>query len=191
MTPLPDQDPHGAPQAAPFLPPTAAQPNYYRDPRLKSPIVATVLSLMPGLGQVYLGYTQLGFIHALAMASFIALMSANILGRMEPVVGVTMTFFFLYNLVDAHRRAVLINESHARLEALPLPDGFGAVSFGGRLAVGVLLIVGGVLSLLHLRFGLSMAWLADWWPLGLVGFGLYLVARTIKDRAEQTGSNES
>lgn len=184
MTPLPEHDPHAAQQPIPFAPP-AGRPDYYRDPRLKSPITATVLSLMPGLGHVYLGYTQVGFIHAAAMATFIALMSTNQLGRLEPFVGVSMSFFYLYNLVDAHRRAVLINESISRMEAAPLPDGFGAVSFGGRLALGVGLILVGILSLLNLRFGFSMAWLADWWPVGLVILGLYLVNRALKDRAAQ------
>ncbi len=184
MTPLPEHDPHTAPQPMPFAPP-AGRPDYYRDPRLKSPITATVLSLMPGLGQVYLGYTQLGFIHAGAAATFIALMSSNRLGPLEPFVGVSMAFFFLYNLVDAHRRAVLVNEAISRMETAPLPDGFGTVSFGGRLAFGVALILVGMLSLLNLRFGFSLAWLAEWWPVGLVLLGFYLVGRAVKDRAAQ------
>ncbi|HJW31975.1 MAG TPA: hypothetical protein VJ505_01285 [Holophagaceae bacterium] len=182
MTPLPESAPQAAAQPIPFAPP-AGRPEYYRDPRLKSPVIATVLSGMPGLGLVYLGYTQLAFIHAVAAAGFVALMSSNKLGPLEPFVGVSMAFFFLYNLVDAHRRAQLINESLTRMEAAPLPDGFGTVSFGGRLAFGVGLILVGILSLLHLRFGISMAWLADWWPVGLVLLGLYLVGRAVKDRA--------
>lgn len=185
MTPLPDPDPQAAPQPIPFVPPTG-RPEYYRDPRLKSPITATVLSLMPGLGQVYLGYTQLGFIHAASAAAFVALMSSNKLGPLEPFVGISMAFFFLYNLVDAHRRAVLVNEALTRVETAPLPDGFGAVSFGGRLALGVGLILAGTLSLLNLRFGFSLAWLADWWPVGLVLLGIYLVGRAVQDRAAQS-----
>jgi hypothetical protein len=184
MTPQPDLEPQAAPQPIPFIPPPA-RPDYYRDPRAKSPLTATVLSLMPGLGQAYLGYTQLGFIHAAAAATFIGVMSSNQLGPLEPFVGVSMTFFFLYNLVDAHRRALLFNESLSHLERAPLPDGFGAVSFKGRLAAGVLLIVVGLLILLNIRFGFSFAWLERWWPLGLVFLGVYLVSRAVKDRAAQ------
>lgn len=194
MNALPEPESPAAPQALPFVPTAGTRPGYYPDPRAKSPITATVLSLMPGLGQVYLGYTQLGFIHAATAAIFIALMSSNQLGRLEPFFGVSMTFFFLYNLVDAHRRALLLNErlaQVAQVESPLLPDGFGSVSFGGRLGAGVLLIVGGVLSLLHLRFGVSLAWLADWWPLGLVGFGVYLVVRTLQERAASPNSEQA
>ncbi len=185
MTSLPDLDPASGttPKAAPYLLPPGARPDYYRDPRSKSPVLATVLSLMPGLGQVYLGYTQLGFIHAATFAGLVALMSSNQLGRLEPFVGISMGFFFLYNLVDAHRRALLLNERLAQLEAPELPDGFGTVSLGGRLVLGVGLIFVGLLALLNLRFGFSLAWLERWWPAGLVALGIYLVVRALKDRA--------
>ena len=191
MTPHPDLEPtsEATPKPAPYLLPPGARPDYFRDPRAKSPILAGVLSLMPGLGQVYLGYTQLGFIHAAIFASFFALMSSNQLGLLlEPFVGISMAFFFLYNLVDAHRRALLLNESLAQLEKPALPDGFGTVSLGGRMALGVGLILVGLLTLLNLRFGLSLAWLERWWPAGLVLLGIYLVARALKDR---TAAQES
>ena len=192
MTPHPDLEatPEAMPKPAPYLLPPGARPDYYRDPRAKSPVLTTVLSLMPGLGQVYLGYTQLGFIHAAVFASLIALMSSNQLGRLEPFVGISMAFFVLYNLVDAHRRALLVNERLAQLESQPLPDGFGSVSFGGRLALGLGLIFVGLLSLLNLRFGFSLAWLERWWPAGLVLLGIYLVVRAVKDRAASHASPE-
>lgn len=179
----PEARPEASPKPAPYLLPPGGRPDYYRDPRAKSPVLAAVLSLMPGLGQVYLGYTQLGFIHAAIWAAFVALMSSNQLGRLEPFVGISMAFFFLYNLVDAHRRGLLLNERLAQLEAPELPDGFGTVSLGGRLALGVGLIFVGLLALLNLRFGVSLAWLEHWWPAGLVALGLYLVVRAFKDRA--------
>jgi len=193
MTPHPDLEvtPEAMPKPAPYLLPPGPRPDYYRDPRAKSPVLSTVLSLMPGLGQVYLGYTQLGFIHAAVFASLIALMSSNQLGRLEPFVGVSMAFFFLYNLVDAHRRALLLNESLAQLEKPTLPDGFGTVSLGGRLALGVGLILIGLLSLLNLRFGLSLVWLERWWPAGLVLLGIYLVARALRDRAASQESPQA
>ena len=183
-----EQAPQGSPRPAPYLPSPGARPDYYRDPRYKSPLVATVLSLMPGVGQVYLGYTQLGFIHGTTAAALVCLMSSNQLGQLEPMVGIFMAFFWLYNLVDAHRRAVLLNEASARLERPRLPDGLEAMSAGGRLAAGGLLIAAGTLSLLHLRFGVSMAWIGRWWPAGLVLLGLYLVIRALRDRAAQTNA---
>lgn len=55
MTPHPDLEatPEAMPKPAPYLLPPGTRPDYYRDPRAKSPVLTTVLSLMPGLGQVY------------------------------------------------------------------------------------------------------------------------------------------
>ncbi|MBI1751269.1 MAG: hypothetical protein HY014_08150 [Acidobacteria bacterium] len=195
MTPQPESDPHAnpaqVPAPAPYPLPSGARSDYFRDPRYKSPMLAAVLSLMPGLGQVFLGYTRLGFIHAGVIAVFISLMSSNHLGLLEPAVGIFMAFFWLYNLVDAYRRALLLNEAISRMETPELPDGFGAVSFGGRLAVGLVLIFVGMLALLNLRFNISLAWLEHWWPAGLVLLGVYLVTRAIRDRSAQGESGQN
>jgi len=192
MNTHPDREPglQPTPEPAPYLLPPGARPAYFRDPRFKSPILAAVLSGMPGLGQVFLGYTRLGFIHAGTVAVLVGLMSSNQLGALEPAVGTFMAFFWLYNMVDAYRRALLLNESLNRLESPELPDGFGAISFGGRLALGVLLILVGMLTLLNLRFHLSLAWLNQWWPAGLVLLGLYLVIRAVKDRTAGADSSQ-
>ncbi|HJV48073.1 MAG TPA: hypothetical protein VJ549_02240 [Geothrix sp.] len=187
---LTDAPAHPASKTAPYLLPPAARPDYFRDPRYKSPIVAAILSAMPGLGQVFLGYTRLGFMHAGTVAVLVCLMSSNRLGMLEPAVGIFMAFFWLYNMVDAYRRAVLLNEAISRLETPELPDGFGAVSFGGRLALGVGLIFVGLLALLNLRFNLSLAWLDQWWPAGLVLLGLYLVVRAVRDRRVKAESGQ-
>ncbi|HXC15950.1 MAG TPA: hypothetical protein VNV60_00770 [Holophagaceae bacterium] len=181
-----EPNPEQAPKPAPYLLPPGARPDYYRDPRFKSPLFAAFLSLMPGVGQVFLGYTRLGFVHGVTAATLICLMSTNRLGPLEPLVGVFMVFFWLYNLVDAYRRATLLNEAITRLETPQLPDGFGSVSSGARIAAGGILIVAGTLALLNLRFGISMEWLDRWWPAGLVLMGLYLVIRAIKDRTPQS-----
>lgn len=185
MAALPDNAEQPSLKETRFVPPA---PELYRGSRYKPPVVATLLSLMPGLGQAYLGYTQLGFVHGVSAAALIALMSSNTLHRLEPFFGVFMVFGFLYNLVDAYRRAVLINEAAAHLETLSLPSGSGTLTFGTRIALGLALIVVGTGWFLHARFGISFEWLAAWWPLGAVGFGVYLVVRALKDRFEQTRS---
>jgi len=185
-----EKNPEQTPKAAPYLLPPGVRPDYYRDPRFKSPLLAGFLSLMPGVGQVYLGYTRLGFVHGVTAATLICLMSTNRLGPLEPLVGVFMVFFWLYNLVDAHRRAVLLNEAITNMETPQLPDGLQAVSFQGRVAAGGLLIVAGTLALLNLRFGISMDWLGRWWPAGLVLLGLYLVIRAIKDQTSKKDATQ-
>ncbi|HET6329234.1 MAG TPA: hypothetical protein VFF76_00465 [Holophagaceae bacterium] len=184
-----EQNPEQTPRPASYFPPPGARTDYYRDPRFKSPLLAGFLSLMPGVGQVFLGYTRLGFVHGVTAATLICLMSTNRLGPLEPLVGVFVAFFWLYNLVDAYRRATLLNEAITRMETpQQLSDGFDSVSSEARIAAGGILIVAGTLALLNLRFGISMEWLERWWPAGLVLMGLYLVLRAVKDRISQANS---
>jgi len=163
--------------------PQAYRSDYRRDPRLKSPVVATLLSLMPGLGQVYLGYYQVGFTNVLVVASLITLLAWDV-GRLTPLLAMFMAFFWLYNLVDAARRAVMLNQVITHLETPELPQGFTAASFQARIFGGLVLIATGILAIAHLRFGMSLAWLQNWWPVGLVIVGVYLVWRAVSDRKE-------
>ncbi|HTL97844.1 MAG TPA: hypothetical protein VL181_03465 [Holophagaceae bacterium] len=175
----PNPNPQPEPQDASYLRPR----DYYRDPRLKSPILAGLLSLMPGLGQAYLGFTRLAFIHGLSAAAFIALMSSNRLGGLEPFVGVLMTFFWLYNLVDAHRRALLVNDLVLRTEQPELPDGLGQLSSAARIGFGLAFLAFGTMSLLSTRFGVSFEWLLKWWPAAFILLGLWLMVKALRDRA--------
>ncbi|HEU4952445.1 MAG TPA: hypothetical protein VFT46_10865 [Holophagaceae bacterium] len=172
------------PQDAPFLRPQG----YYRDPRLKAPILAGLLSLMPGLGQAYLGFNRLALLHGVTAATFVALMSTNRLGDLTPFVGFLMFFFWLYNLVDAHRRALWVNDRLLRAETdsgTELPDGLGVMSPGAKAGFGLAFLGFGTLSLLATRFGVSFAWLARWWPAAFILLGLWLLAKALKDRAPQ------
>lgn len=151
------------------------------DSRLKSPVIAVLLSIMPGLGQAYLGYYQLGFLNIFVVASLITLLASGI-GGLTPLVALFMAFFWLFNLVDAGRRAMLLNQVIAQTPELP--DGFGAMSFKGRILGGLLLIAVGTLSIAHIRFHISLDWLQNWWPVALVIVGVYLVWQAVMERKE-------
>ena len=155
------------------------------DPRRKSPLFASGLSLMPGLGQVYVGYYQRGFIHAIVVSALIAMLSAD-LGPLTPLAALFLAFFWLYNIVDAGRRAMLFNETLAGRTGIELPQDFATPGLGGSIPGGLTLAaVGGVL-LAHTRFGMPLDWVRDWWPAALILFGIYLVGRSIMDRPKAT-----
>lgn len=147
------------------------------DPRRKSVALATVLSLMPGLGQIYVGYYQLGFIYVLIFASLVTILSSGA-GALEPLFGLSLGFFILYNLVDAGRRAALYNLALDNAAAGQLPRVELPVNRGSR-AGGVVLVGLGVLFLMHTKFDFDMYWLEEWWPAGLIILGVYLF---MKDR---------
>ena len=165
--------PPSGPQA-----PSAPMPG--RDPRSKSPALAAVLSMMPGLGQVYLGYYQRGFVNALVIAGIITLMY-NV-DVPYPLTPMFMAFFWLYNIIDAARRATLYNEALAGRSSIDLPQDFKMPGLQGTFAGGFVLIVVGFILLLNTRFGVSLDWLEEWWPAAPILFGAYLLYRAIQDR---------
>lgn len=145
------------------------------DPRRKSVVLATLLALMPGLGHIYLGYYQIGFIHALIPPTLITILASGA-GHLTPLLGLALAFFWLYNLVDAGRRASLYNQALDYAAAGTLPE-VVVPSNKGSTVGGIFLVVLGVLFLLYTRFDFDMRWLEEWWPTGIILVGLYLFAK--------------
>ena len=183
------------PPAAAAVPPTThgTMPRLHR----KSPFLAGLLSLlMPGIGQVYVGYYTLGFIHVAVFATTIALLAAGPpFGALSAALAVFLGFFVIYNIVDACRRATLYNLALEGVGGIELPDmNVFPTKLQGSVRGGVALIAVGVLLLSNTLFGFSLDWLASWWPLGLVGLGAYLVVKAREERRAEgppAGGGES
>ena len=161
---------------------------YVDDPRRKSPALATIMSAMPGLGQIYVGYYQQGFTNILVVAGTITLLSNAGrfgMGPLEPLLGVFLAFYWLFNLVDAGRRATFYNQALAGLDKTALPEDMRLPSGGGSLAGGVVLVVLGLIIFSNTMFGFSLDWLSQWWPLALVAGGAYLIYSAARDRQRQ------
>jgi len=174
------------PSAPPTLDPRLWQPKgyYSEDPRRKSPALATLLSLVPGLGQVYVGYYEQGFINILVIAALITLLQFQV-HELRPLFALFMVFFWLYNLIDAARRAAFYNHALAGLGPMELPERMQIPTGKGSLFGGALLIVVGALTFAHTRFGYSMRWVADWWPVVLILIGAYLLVKALLDRRKE------
>lgn len=170
------------PQTAPAQAPPATS-SAVADPRRKSPFLACALSLMPGLGQVYVGYYQRGFLNAAIAASTLTLLVAEVLGPLIPLASLLLLFFWLYNIIDAGRRAALYNEALAGRAHLELPADFKTPGLAGSIPAGVVLVLLGLTLLSNTAFGVSLDWLEDWWPLALIGFGGYLIYKARDDRS--------
>jgi TM2 domain-containing membrane protein YozV len=159
-------------------------------PRLqrKSPFLAGLLSLMPGIGQIYVGYYAIGFIHIAVFVTTIFLlvrMSVNPFSALTPALGVFLGFFVVYNIVDACRRAVLYNLALDGVQGIELPDmnaSLPKLQLQGSVPGGAVLIALGVVLLSNTLLGFSLDWLASWWPLGLVALGAWLVAKAREER---------
>ena len=170
-------------------PPYGSAPNYgpgYQanasaDLNRKSPVLATLLSMMPGLGQTYVGYYQQGFINIFIAAGTISVLASGIMRGAEPFFGVFLAFFWIYQMIDANRRAQHYNRVMAGLGGEKVPEGFEIPGTKGSILGGAVLIVVGVLFILDLNFDVSMEWIENWWPLVLVLAGANLVYKARKN----------
>jgi hypothetical protein len=162
------------------------------DPRRKSPVLASMLSAMPGLGQVYVGYYQQGFINVLVVGSIIAMLSRGVVRQLEPLLGIFLAFFWLYNVVDAGRRASFYNNTLAGLTRIDVPEDFSMPKGRGTLAGGAALVVFGLILFGHTMYGLSLTWLEQWWPMAIVVLGAYLIYQAVMGRrtAQDAAANK-
>jgi hypothetical protein len=156
--------------------------DYFDDPRRKSPILALVLSAMPGLGQVYVGFYQQGFTNALIVASVIGLLNTNFVHNMEPLFGIFLAFFWLFNMVDAWRRAVFYNNALAGIGPATLPEEFTVGLGKGSAIGGIAMILVGAVLLSNTLFGMPLDWLERWYPMTFIAIGAWLIYPAIAGR---------
>lgn len=143
----------------------------------KSPGLAVLFSLLPGLGHIYLGLYQRG------VAFFAAFLAAIWLSDHADLSGAIVIFAFFFTLFDAHRMATLL--ATGSLPAHPPGAPVMAANFArGNLTLGAVLLVAGALLLYSNFYPLDLSFLADWWPLGLILFGLWLVVRDLRSKAD-------
>jgi len=161
------------------------------DPRKKSVMLAMILSLMPGLGQVYVGYYDLAFRNILVVCGLIAVV-ATMGDDLGPVVALFLAFFWLHNIVDAGRRASFYNQALAGIRPMELPEDIKAPQQAlGSFAGGVLLVVVGVMLFLNTMFRVPLDWLAQWWPLALVAAGAWLIYADRRAKAAAGAPSET
>ncbi len=185
-------DAEDARAAMPVIEPSPAAHTYadrrafLDDPRRKSPWLAAILSAMPGLGQVYVGYYQQGFVNALVVGGLIAVIAGEMIDSdLMGVVGFLLAFFWLFNVIDAARRASLYNQALSGLRPMDLPEDGKAPRHAGSLAGGLALIAAGLVLFGHTMFGMSLAWVGQWWPMAVVGGGAWLVYEDWRGRQGQ------
>lgn len=177
------------PGYVPPPPPVVAPP---RDPRRKHTLLACVLSAMPGLGQIYVGYYPQGFINAIVVASLMALAIADPFGAgPRPLLIMFLVFYWLYNVIDAGRRASLYNQALDGGKEIELPAGFEGPGVRGSTLGGALLLAGGLIMITNTLFDMSLAWLEDWWPVAPIALGAYLLYHGFRDRSAAETSSTS
>lgn len=163
------------PPAAGFVPPAATP---FATPSGPNPALAGILSgFFPfGVGAVYCGQYVKGLTHLGIFVLLIILVSSNVPWYLHVFFGISIAFFWVYQLADAVRTA------HAVQAGQPAPDPFGlgqAFSPGekidaSKVPVGAIVLIGlGVLFLLQNVLDFQFF---HFWPLILIGLGIWLGA---------------
>ncbi len=178
------------PPAAPFPPPVAGGPPpavsaaYTAD--RKSPLLAGLLSMFPGLGHLYLGLYQRGFAFGLA---FIVCINGASHSRGE-FFGPMIAFVFFFAIIDAVRQAHAINRGSvvasgfASAASAPAPV---RVSSGtSSLTWGVILIGLGSLWLIDRYFDIDWTFFERWGaPTAFILLGVILIATHLRRRRRE------
>ena len=165
----PPPPPAATPQAAAPPPAFAALPAAPAPPpMIKSPAVAGLLSVIPGLGHVYLGLYQ----RAIAFfAVWVIIMSIAPHG--PGPAGVLIPFWWFFVLIDAVRQAKAINTTGAPESNLLV--GEKPMNVSGSLVFGIFLILVGVFFLIERYWRIDLSFLYDFWPVFLIAFGAWQV----------------
>ncbi|HZQ22401.1 MAG TPA: DUF5668 domain-containing protein [Terriglobales bacterium] len=162
----------GRPTTPPVTPYSASGPN---------PAVAGILAgFFPfGVGAVYTSQYAKGLAHLIIFTLLVWGESAVNTSGLHTLLGLGIAFFYVYQIIDSVRSA------HALQRGQTPPDPFGlAQAFGGgervdtsKVPVGaVILIALGALFLLH-TLGWAEFGLERYWPLILIGLGIWLFLR--------------
>jgi hypothetical protein len=161
-----------AAEPAPPPPVTASPPAVGR----KNPRLAALLSLFPGMGNIYNGLYMRGVTFFLVIVSLIGIADEG-----HDLFGFAVAFFWIFNVIDAYRQATLINYGYAQdLGLVDLPP-HPRASQGG-VAAGTLLALIGIVALLEQYFDIRLDWLFDLWPFALVLLGGWMIWASLRDR---------
>jgi hypothetical protein len=151
----------------------------------KNPALAALLSLFPGMGNVYNGLYVRGITFFLVIASLIGIIDRGH-SRGEPIFAFAIAFFWLFNVIDAYRQATLINYGYAQDLGLTDLPRYPRASQGGLIA-GVLLTLIGLIALADRYLDIPLDWIFGLWPFALVAGGLWLIWAGIRDRRRAAG----
>jgi LiaI-LiaF-like transmembrane region len=142
----------------------------------KNPGLAALLSLFPGMGNIYNGLYLRGITFFLVIVALIGIAS-----RGHDLFGMAVAFFWLFNVIDSYRQATLINYGYAQdLGLLDLPKVPHAGQ--GGLVAGIVLSLIGITAVLDRYFIFNYDWLFDLWPFALVAVGVWLILASFRDR---------
>lgn len=133
---------------------------------LKSPTLAFLLNLFPGLGYIYLGFYKFGFLIFLTFAGLISLGEGDC-----DICGIGIAFLIGFAALDGWRKAKKLNLGELR-EDMDIAS--------GQITLGIILAIIGILLLLSNVFYVDISYILKLWPLVLIILGGYYIYKHFK-----------
>ena len=171
------------PAAPPPVTPYAAAPPPIVVAEKKSPGLAGVLSMFPGLGHLYLGLYQRAFAFGGAFILGIGFASH----RAGEFFGPLIAFVWFFAIIDAVRQAKAINRGYVAEAGYAPEEHLRRAATGtAGLTWGVILVGLGVLWLLDRYISIDWSFMETWGtPSALILLGLVLVFSHIRRKREE------
>lgn len=168
VPPAPSSQEPPAPLASEQAPQAGAQKAAGPRSPWKSAAAATWLSVLPGLGFIYLGLYMKGMA---IFATWVGLMV--ILEDAHDFAPLVLLGFWIFQLVYTNQEAKrLIGLKMGETETAEKKEEEAS------LVWGIIIVIVGALFLVH-NFGFDLSWLARFWPLLIIAFGTYLIRNFI------------
>ena len=165
--------PTAPPTQSPWtVPPTAAphppNPNASSAP---SPGLAFILGLIPGVGAIYNAQYAKGLIHVVIFGLLISIANADSVGDMQRLFGMLAPAWVFYMAFEAYHTA------KNRAEGRPTEEFSSVIPVHpGRPPIGPIVMIGlGIFFLLNNLGLIRFSLLFKFWPLALIGMGVYML----------------
>jgi hypothetical protein len=178
--------PAGAPPGTGYSPYTAPAPPLMPDVGT-SPGLAFLLGLIPGVGAIYNGQYVKGLVHVIILGILISIVnSGDASGGLEPLLGMMIGVWVFYMAFEAYHTA------RKRQMGQPVDEFSSLVSLHGHgshfpVAPAVLIAVG-LLFLLNNMEIIRFSQFIRYWPIALIGLGVYMLYERVSASASRDGS---
>ena len=172
--------PYPAPESTPYTAPRPDELHPASDPGV-SPGLAFLLGFIPGVGAIYNGQYVKGLIHVVVLGVLISIVnSEEMSGNLQPLFGMMIAVWVFYMAFEAYHTA------KRRQLGQPVDEFSSIVPRTGQpsrfpLAPTVLIAVG-LLFLLHNLDILRISQVIRYWPVALIGLGLYMLFERLSGR---------
>lgn len=146
------------------------------------PILALILGFFPGVGAIYNGQYAKGLVHAVVFGLLISLVSNTHNGGMEGFLGIMIASWVIYQAFEAYHTARKRRYGIAVEEFSSL---FEIRHTQGKFPIGAILLIGvGFILLLDTTDIVSMERFERYWPVLMIGVGLYMLYVRLNPAAE-------